>query len=209
MSAHIHDKLGSTSLKERCLWTIVLFAVLFFTVVTFSYYFLPEGLLKHKNPLQNWETSKNAAVSALQIFGYNMISVLVILAAGLFGQKKPHHRNYLSIGYVAFFALICQNAVVLGTWSFSVERVSIPLFARLLQTFDLVHRAGLWEMMGQLCITCAAARSSIILTNGNVTETRKRRSVPLSKSERRVLCLGVALMVIGAVVESTSILFLP
>lgn len=201
----IHDKLGSVSLKERIVWTILLFMTLFFTCVVLSYYFLPEGILKGKNPLQNWETSKNVAVSTLQIFSFNLISVLVIIAAGLFGQKKIYHKNYFSIGYVAFFGLICLNGIVLGTWSFSVESISLPLFARFLRTFDLVHRAGLWEMLGQLLITCATAHISIILTNGKNTETKSIRSIRLLKSEQWVLALGVTLMIVGAVVESIAI----
>lgn len=201
----IHDKLGSPTLKVRILWAVIVLMTLFFTCTAFSYYFLPEGLLKGKNPLQNWETSKNVAVSTLQIFGFNLISVLVIIGAGMFGQKKTYHKNYLSIGYVAFFSLACLNGIVLGTWSFSVESVSVPLLARFLRTFDLVHRAGLWEMLGQLLITCATAHISIILTNGKNTVTKNIRSIRLPKPEQMVVALGLALMIIGAVVESVAI----
>lgn len=201
----IHDKLGSQSFKERIVWTVALFLTLFFTCVVFSYYFLPEGILKGKNPLQNWETSKNVAVSTLQIFSFNLISVLVIALAGLFGQKKHYHKNYLSIGYVAFFALICLNGIVLGTWSFSVESVPLPLFARFLRTFDMVHRAGLWEMLGQLLITCATAHIGIVLTNGKSTETKSFQSIRLLKNEQRGIALGAAMMFVGAVVESVAI----
>lgn len=201
----IHDKLGSVNLKERILWAFILFLALFFTCVVVGYYFLPEGILKGKNPLQNWDTSKNIALSTLQIFSFNSISVLVIIAAGLFGQKKSYHKNYLSIGYVAFFSLICLNGIVLGTWSFSVESVPVPLFARFLRTFDLFHRAGLWEMLGQLMITCATAHISIILTNGKDTQTKTIRSIRLLKTEQWVIVLGIVLMIIGAVVESIAI----
>lgn len=201
----IHDKLGSAFLRERIIWAIVLFIILFFSCVIFGYYVLPEGILKGKNPLQNWETSQNVAISTLQIFSFNLISVLVIIAAGMFGQKKTYHKNYFSIGYVAFFSLICLNGIVLGTWSFSVESVSVPLFARFLRTFDLAHRAGLWEMLGQLLIACATAHISIILTNGKQTDTKKIRSIRLLKSEWLVIVLGIFFMIVGAVVESIAI----
>lgn len=201
----IHDKLGSTNLAERILWSLILFFTIFFTCVTLSYYFLPEGLLKNKNPLQNWETSENMIVCALQIFFYNAISVLVIVSSSLFGQKKMYHKNYLSIGYVTFFALIILNGIVLGTWSFSVENVPVPLIERFLRTFDLVHRAGLFEMLGQLFITCATAHIGIILTNGKVTETKQLRSIRLAKAERFTMGLGVGLMMIGAAIESIAI----
>ncbi len=95
-----------------------------------------------------------------------MLSVLVIVLGSLFGQKKELEANYLSIGYLAFFVLICQNGVVLGTWSFSMAGAAVPLLDRIARTFDLAHRAGLWEMMGQLLITCSVAHIATVLTSG-------------------------------------------
>lgn len=116
------EKLSSNSLKERVIFTALLFLVLFFGVTIFSYFLLPEGLLKNKNPLQSWETSSNTFILTLQIFFYNILSVLVIFLGSLFGQKKEQENNYLSVGYIASLGLICVNAVVLGTWSFSVVK---------------------------------------------------------------------------------------
>lgn len=201
----IHDKLGSKSLKERITWGVILFFSIFFICVIISYYFLPEGILKGKNPLHNWNTSNNIVICAFQIFSFNMISAIIIVAAGLFGQKKTYHKNYLSIGYFAFYGLICINAVVLGTWSFLVESVPVPLLERFFRTFDIVHRAGLWEMLGQLTIACATAKISIILTNGKETVINHISSIRLSKKEQWVAVFGVVLMVIGAIVESLAI----
>lgn len=202
---YIHDKLGSPSLKERIVWALALFCVLFFSCVVLSYYLLPAGFLKGKHPLHNWNTSNNLLVCTLQIFGFNSISALVLIAAGLFEQKKPCHKHYLSIGYAAFFVLICLNAVVLGTWSFSVDSTPVPLWGRLLRTFDLIHRAGLWEMMGQLLIVSATAHIGIVLTNGTETQTRSTKNICLSKAERWALVLGILLMLVGAIVESLAI----
>jgi hypothetical protein len=41
-----------------------------------------------------------------------------------------------------------------------------------METFDALHRAGLWEMGGQLLILCATAKMSIIMTDGNKTSVR-------------------------------------
>lgn len=202
---YIHDKLGSPSVKERLLWSGCLFFLLFFAVVVLSYYLLPQELLKNKHPLQNWDTSQNIFICTMQIFGFNSISAIVMVIANLFSQKKGHHKNYVAIGYIAFFALICFNAVVLGTWSFSVESTPVPLWRRILRTFDLAHRAGLWEMLGQLLIVSAAAPIGIVITNGKETTTRSIRSVNLSRAEWRVLIFGILLMLIGAVVESIAI----
>lgn len=202
---YIHDKLGSPNLKERILWSVGLFFVLFFTVTTLSYYLLPQGLLKGKHPLQNWDTSKNIFVCTMQILGFNSISAVVMVVGNFFSQKKVYHKNYVAIGYVAFFFLICLNAVVLGTWSFSVESTPMPLWGRVFRTFDLAHRAGLWEMLGQLLIVSATVPIGIVITNGKQTTTRSIRSVSLSRAEWWVLISGVLFMLIGAVVESIAI----
>ena len=202
---YLHEKLSSNSLKERIFWAVILFLLLFFGVTILSFYLLPEGLLKNRHPLQNWAASDNTIVLALQIFFYNMLSVLVIILGSLFGTKKEGEANYFSYGYLAFYTLICMNAVVLGTWSFSVESEPVNLPGRILRTFDLAHRAGLWEMMGQLLIACSAAHIATILTSGKNTVTRKIRDIHLSVSERTVFAAGIILMLIGAVVESIAI----
>lgn len=187
------------------IFTCLLLLILFFGVMIISYLLLPEGLLKNKNPLQSWETSGNTVIFTMQIFFYNMLSVLVIFLGSLFGQKKEQDKNYLSVGYIAFFGMICINAIVLGTWSFSVESEAVPLLNRITRTFDLFHRAGLWEMTGQLLITCSLAHIATVLTSGKNTITRKIREINLSRSEKLLLVLGFALMMIGAVVESIAI----
>lgn len=197
--------LSSNRLKQRILFSILLYFTLFFGVVVISYFFLPEGLLKSKNPLQNWETSSNSFFLTLQIFFYNMLSVLVILLGSLFGQKKESEANYISIGYLALFTQFCINGVVLGTWSFSMAGEAVPLLDRIVHTFDLSRRAGLWEMLGQLLITCAVAHIATILTNGKTTVTRKIREINLSTAEKLVLMTGLSLMLIGAIVESVAI----
>jgi hypothetical protein len=202
---YFRRKLSSNILKERIIFTFLLFLVLFFGTVILSYFLLPEGLLKNKNPLQSWETSDNTVLLTLQIFFYNMLSVLAILLASLFGQKKEQEKTYLSVGYTAFFVFILINGIVLGTWSFSVNSAAIPLINRITRTFDLFHRAGLWEMSGQLLITCSLAHIATILTSGKKTITKKFKEIRLSRSEKLVFVVGLALMLIGAVVESIAI----
>jgi hypothetical protein len=202
---YFRKKLSSSSLKERIFGTSILFFVIFFGAMFISYFLLPEGLLKNKNPLQNWETSDNTLILALQIFFYNLLSVLVIVLASLFGNKKESEVNYLSVGYIAFFALISINGIVLGTWSFSVESEAVPLLDRITRTFDLVHRAGLWEMMGQLLITCATAHIATILTSGKNTVARTVREIRLTNPEKTALMAGIVFILIGAVIESIAI----
>ena len=202
---YIRKKLSSNNIIERTITTAVLFSAIFFGGMIISYFLLPEGLLKNKNPLMSWDVSDNSLLLALQILFYNLLSVVVIIAASLFGSRKTEEENYLSAGYTAFFTLIAINSVVLGTWSFSVETEAVPLLGRIAGVFDLAHRAGLWEMAGQLLITCAVAHISIIQTGGNLTTKRKIRDIRLTNPEKAALIAGFALMIIGAVVESISI----
>lgn len=119
--------------------------------------------------------------------------------------EKESETQYLSLGYQAFFTLITINAIVLGTWSFSVESESLPLITRLLRTFDLLHRAGLWEMSGQLLFTCSLTQSAIVLTNGKNTTTGKIKDIHLKRSERIAIVVGILFLLVGALVESTAI----
>ncbi len=202
---YIRKKLSSNSLRERIVWTAVLFFVLFFGIMLLSYFFLPEGLLKNKNPMQSWDNSDNTLVLALQIFLYNLLSVIIIFLASLFGQKKAGDENFLSVGYMVFFTLISINSIVLGTWSFSVDTEAVPILGRVIGVFDIAHRAGLWEMAGQLLICCAIAHISIIQSKGSKTVKRSFKDIRLSNSEKAALFTGIIFMVIGALVESFSI----
>lgn len=205
MLSYIKKNLSSKALKTRLVFTFLLFIILFLGLTILSYYLLPEGILKNKNPLQNWKTADHTLILTLQIFFYNMLSVLIIILGSLFGQKKDTEKNYFSIGYLAFFVVICQNAVVLGTWSFSFDLEAVSLSERIFGTFDLVHRAGLWEMIGQLFITCSAAHIATLLTNGKTTTCLKLRDIHLSKSEKIGLIIGFVLIMTGAIIESLAI----
>ncbi|MFD1174918.1 hypothetical protein ACFQ3W_01175 [Paenibacillus puldeungensis] len=202
---YLRERLSSERVGVRIIVALILFFILFFGVMTISYYLLPEGLLKNKNPLQNWENSDNTLILTLQIFFYNQLSVLVILLGSLFAKKKDGEKNYLSIGYTAFFMFICINAIVLGTWSFSVTSEAVPLLGRFTRTFDLAHRAGLWEMLGQLVVTCAAAQIATVRTSGKTTVTRKFKDIHPSTGEKVAFLGGILLMLVGAVVESIAI----
>ncbi len=202
---HLRGKLSSYSLKERIIWTIFLFFIVFFGSIIISYFLLPEGLLKNKNPLQNWDISDNILILILQIFFHNLISVIIILLASLFANKKAQEDQSFSVGYMAFFTLICINGITLGTWSFSINSPPVPLFERIIYVFDLAHKAAIWEMTGQLLITCATAHIFLVESCGKETKTRKIKELHLTKPEKIALITGIIFMLIGAIVESISI----
>ncbi len=201
----MREKLSSNSIKERIIWSTIVFFLVFISIVFISYFLLPEGLLKNKNPAQNWNPSNNTLVLTLQIFLYNLISVIAIFLASLFSSKKKNDKSYLSVGYTVFYTLISINAIILGTWSFSVESIVVSLLDRVVNLFDIVHKAALWEMVGQLLITCAIAQISIFKSCEFNTVKSSFKEIKLKKTEKIVLIIGIAFMLIGAIVESVAI----
>jgi membrane protein implicated in regulation of membrane protease activity len=208
MFSFFRRNLASENVYLRIATTCFLFVVIFFTITTISYFLLPEGILRSKNPAQNWDTSDNLLVSTLQIFLFNQLSVVMILIGNTFSSRKNSEQNYLPIGYLAFFTQILINAVTLGTWSFSVVTEAVPLLDRIMGTFDILHKGGLWEMSGQLLILCATAKISIIMTDGNKTSVRSWKEVILSKQEVFIFFGGLLIMLTGAFIESFSIMSL-
>ena len=206
MFSYFRKNLTSENVYTRIAATYILFMAVFFTITIVSYFLLPEGLLRGKHPAQNWDTSNHLLLSTLQIFLFNQLSVVVILIGNIFSSRKNPEQNFLPIGYLAFFAQISINAVTLGTWSFSVITEAVPLLDRIVRTFDIFHRAGLWEMSGQLLILCATAKISIIMTDGNKTSVRSWKEVGLSKQEVFILLAGLIFMLTGAFIESFSII---
>lgn len=191
---------------KRVLSSFIIFYLLFFTVVVLSYLLLPEGFLKSKNRILDFETSKNVWFQAFQIFAYNCISVILLIVGNFFATSK-YDSIFLPYGYLGLMVQFILNGITLGTWSFTAVTQSAPaLSVRLLRTFDIFHRAGIWEMTGQILIVSALANIAIIRSNGKETTTRKRKEWYPSKTEIAVAFFGLILMIVGAIIESFAIL---
>lgn len=195
----------SESVTVRIFCLTLSFFVAFFGITILSYYFLPAGFLLGKNRMLDFKTSENLFLCALQIFLYNMLSVAFIFLGSGFAQKKVGETAYLSYGQVGFFVFVLLNAVTLGTWSFTVNSGSVPLAARLLRTFDIIHNAGLLEMYGQLLITSALATKYLVMTEGRKTTARKISEVLMNRAETLTLICGFLLMAAGALIEARAI----
>ncbi len=206
MVNRIKRDLTSDNVILRIMTTYICFLLVFFTVTIVSYYILPEGLLLNKHPINNFEISPTLIISSLQIFFWNLLSVVVILFGNTFSARKNKSQSFMPLGYLAFFVQIMINAVTLGTWSFSEAPVAVPLLYRLIGTFDIFHRAGLWEMTGQLFILCATVNISLIITDGKETITKNWKTIKLSKQEIIIFSLGLVLMLLGAIIESYAII---
>lgn len=202
----IRKKLTSDKLFERIITLTIIFLLLFFGVTILSYYLLPEGFLLNKNNGTNFNTSTNIIICTLQIFAWNMISVVAIFIGSLFSKKNNDQQQYLSLSYLVFIVLILLSAITLGTWSFSFKTESVPLLERIISMFHITERAGLVELYGMLLITCSLANKSLVMSIKNKTITKKMKDIKWNKKEIICAVCGMLLMLIAAFIESKSII---
>lgn len=202
----IREKLTSDKLFERIITLTIIFLLVFFGVTILSYYLLPEGFLLNKNNGTNFNTSTNIIICTLQIFAWNMISVVAIFIGSLFSKKNNDQQQYLSLSYFVFIVLILFSAITLGTWSFSFKTESVPLLERIISMFHITERAGLVELYGMLLITCSLANKSLVMSIKNKTITKKMKDIKWNKKEIICAVCGMLLMLIAAFIESKSII---
>ena len=202
----IREKLTSDKLFERIITLTIIFLLVFFGVTILSYYLLPEGFLLNKNDGTNFNTSTNIIICTLQIFAWNMISVVAIFIGSLFSKKNNDQQQYLSLSYFVFIVLILFSAITLGTWSFSFKTESVPLLERIISMFNITERAGLVELYGMLLITCSLANKSLVMSIKNKTITKKMKDIKWNKKEIICAVCGMLLMLIAAFIESKSII---
>ncbi len=201
----IKEKMISEKVSIRTLWLTIVFVVVFFGITILSYYLLPDGFLLKKNSIADFKTSENSFICGIQIFMYNMLSIVFIVFGSLFAQKKEGEKYYKTYGYLGFLVCISLDAITLGTWSFTVNENSVPLMDRIIRTFDIIHNAGLLEMYGQLLITSAFATKYLVMMEGKKTTTRKITDLRIEKMEIITLICGFMLMLVGALVEGYAI----
>lgn len=194
---------------KRILWMYACFFLLYLTITVCSYYLLPEGILRGKHPIINrLEFSPVLWISTLQIFGYNLISIFLIIGSNLIAQQsRISVKRYVPVGYLVFFVLTGMFAIYQGTWSFGVVTVSPPLFPRLLRIFDIVHTAGLLEFSAYLLAATTSFKFTLWFSDGRkIVASRSWREVRLVTSEKAFLALAFVLLFCGALVESFGII---
>ena len=204
MIKFIRKKLYSDNVWSRIAMLICIFCFAFFGVTIISYYLLPKGFLSNQSNMKDFETSTSLLVCTLQIFFFNMISVLCILVASIFSKKKG--EIYVSSGYYCFVLFVIINAITLGTGSFSEVVVDVALFERIISMFHITKHAGLVEMLGQVLIACSLANKSLVMTDGKQTTTRKLKEINYTKTEIAVFAFGLIIMFLGALIESKTII---
>lgn len=200
----IKTKMFSSNIFVRIATLFCFFILLFFGVTVLSYYLLPEGFLQNKNSISDFSISNNLLIGAVQIFLWNLLSVVFIIIGSIFAHKKDN--IYVSYGYTAFIVNIVLNAITLGTNSFTDGFINASLLERLIMTFDITRHAGLVEMIGQLLISCSFAKTPLIITDEKNTTVKKISDLSMPPKEICTAVLGILLMFIGAIIESRAIL---
>ncbi|MGD2158814.1 MAG: hypothetical protein PVG32_18190 [Anaerolineales bacterium] len=193
---------------NRIFWMYVSFFLLLLPAMVLSHFLLPEGILRGVHPLTGFELSPNLWISTLQIFGYNLIFTLLMIVANIFArQSRICPEKFVPVGYLAFWGVTLNAALYLGTWSQEVITPAPPLLYRFLRLFDVVHRAGLWELSGYLLATATSFKFTLLYTDGKkVVARRSWRAVTLTTTEKALFALSFVLLLCGAFIESYGII---
>jgi len=112
--------------------------ILFLLSWTISYYYLPEGLLRGNSAAARLTGSQTASfpMELLKIFGINLMSSFIVIAANLSVIKDK-----IPLGYLIPLLWFIHYGVLLGTNSFSV-----PLEQPMAPSFEVLSRSGPYEI---------------------------------------------------------------
>lgn len=190
---------------KRIGWLYISFFLIFNIFMLASYFLLPEGILKGKHPLINLlDTPPNLWASTIQMFTYNLIPAFLLMASSLIAQQsKLINGKYIPISYYAFWALILNFGVILGTWSFYSNKPAETLFQRIFHTFDIYHNSGLIEISAYILVVAVSYRFTLWYSDGkNIVSSRKIKEINLEKEEKVILFLAFLLLFTGALIES-------
>jgi hypothetical protein len=192
---------------KRIFWMYVYFFLFLVPITILSYFILSEGILRGKHPLTGFNLSPILWVSTLQIFGYNLVFTLLTIGANLIARRsRIYPEKFVPLGYLAFWGVTVTAALYLGTWSQEVATTAPPLHHRFIRLFDIVHRAGLWELSGYLLTATTSFKFTLIFTDGKkVVARRNWRDVTLTTTEKILFALSFILLICGAFIESYGI----
>lgn len=204
----ITNGITNANIYKRIGWMYVTFFGIFFPTIIASYYLLPEGFLRGKHPLiSQFELSPDLLTSTLQIFGYNLIPIGLIIAANLVAQQsRIAKEKFVPVGYTALWVITMLFALYTGTWSFEVVTAAPPLQDRLLRVFDILHRSGLLEFSAYILAAATSCKLTLWYSDGRkVIRSRSWQDVELTRNEKGVLVLAFVLLLCAALIESYDI----
>jgi hypothetical protein len=206
--ARIIDGVTDENVYKRIAWMYVSFFLLYVPVLVVSHYALPEGIFRGKHPIiSNLQFSPLVWVSALQVFGYNLILTSLIIAASLLAQQsRVSSGRFVPIGYTVFWGLTVIFAVVTGSWSFDVIAPAPSLHLKIARLFNVARHAGLLEMTAYLLAAVTSFRITLWYSDRRTpVATRSPKLISLTSLERGLLLLAFVILACAAFVESRAI----
>ena len=208
MIAKINKFIVSENIWCRFLSIIVLYLVIFIVCAVVGDLLLPEGFLRNAptNAGGKIDLSTNLFFSSLQIFLYNCISLVVIVCASIFAQRKTEKDVFIPLTIVCLSVLAAITGLTLGTNSFGIVVENAPILQKLMDLFNIRKYAALWEIVGQTLIAACLVNKSFVLTTGKTTIVKKINQIIFTKQDIALICLGLFIMILGAFVESNAIL---
>ncbi|STP39227.1 Uncharacterised protein [Enterococcus durans] len=194
--------MNQTSFSRRIIQSASIFFGTFFLALFIGQYFLSEGFLREYNTGGNITFSSNLFFSILQIFLFNLLSILAIIVANLFSKRKTAEQAYRGSGFLVLFVLGTIFGLTLGSNSFGVVRENAVLSQKLFDLFKLTQYSDLWEFSALILVNSVTIDKGILLTTGKKTHVRSFREISYSSAELKMLSLAFLFLLVGAVVES-------
>lgn len=205
----IVDGTVDDNIYKRTGWMYVSFLLIYISVTMVSYFLLPDGILRGKNPVVSaLELSPDLWVSTLQIFGYNLIPTFSVIGCNLLAQASMVSKEkFVPVGYKVFWTIIVVAALILGTWSFEVVTSAPSLCSRLIRGFDILHHAMFYELSAYLLAAVTSFKFTLQYSDGKkIISSKKWKSIKLTTSEKIIFVLAFVLLFWGAFIESYGII---
>ncbi len=127
--------MNQTSLSKGIIQSASVFYGTFFIALFIGQYFLSEGSLRKYNTGGNISFSSNLFVSILQIFLFNLLSILAIIVANLFSKRKTAQHAYRGSGFLVLFVLGTIFGSTLGSNSFRRGKRECGVIPKIIRSF--------------------------------------------------------------------------
>lgn len=188
--------------KHRLFKSLFFFLLIFFVAVIVSFCCFPEGILKQTNMDKDISYNISFMTTMFSIFTRNIIVTMLLCVGNLVALKI--RKFIFPIGYFGTGLMIVVNGITLGTWSFSAcNSVRPGLTKIIMHSFDVLHNAGLVEMLGVLFIVIALGRLNLLIVEKSTVVKCKIKSLQIS--EWVCISTGVLLIIFGAIIEAVSL----
>lgn len=188
--------------NSRVTKTLCLFIVIFFLAVLVGYLFVPEGALKDINAAVDSKTEVSLINNTLSILFRNTIIICACCVGNVVAICTS--KFIFPMGYLGVGSMFIINGITLGSWSFVLRDTPRPEFIYiLLHPFDIIHNAGLLEMLAvALIVSSCGLLNYFRIVDGKININKRLK---LSRGEGICIGIGILLLISASVIESIAI----